>query len=106
MSEIRRYGIPITDLSFIMLPRCHHILKIAPARDGIYIDMWVRVWPDIEGESRRDIVVAGTGNPLPDERIDGYTTDEETVSSMEYFDTVVMPSGAGVWHVWFGPNNG
>lgn len=82
---IWKYQLKITDQQTIEIPCEHKILSVAQ-QNGI-LCMWVEVNPDAY-LSEVDIVICGTGNPIP--HIEGY--------NLIFVGTVVM--NPFVWHVF------
>jgi hypothetical protein len=87
---IHRHPIFVADRVSLWVHPASEVLSVAPARDGegvSRLDVWTTT-PQSPGfkTERRELVIVGTGNPVPAE-------------PLRFIGTCVMPSGL-VWHVF------
>lgn len=78
--------IELADHQVVQIPRCSEILHVAEQRD--HFALWFRCNPS-EPLVPYDVVIRGTGHPLPD-------------NPPPYVGTLVTVGGALVWHVFAG----
>lgn len=84
---IYKYLLDVTDRQTIMLPKGYKVLSIQPQKDALRL--WAKIDTNIQEESPLDIIIIGTGRPLPDD-IDIY----------DHFTTIEMCGGNLVWHIF------
>lgn len=84
MKTIWKYTLEITDRQSISMPIRADILSVAVQNDQICL--WASV-ETTEEELRREIVIVGTGNQMPEDR-------------MRFIGTVLTHQDALVWHIY------
>lgn len=88
MKTIYRYQVPVADRLTVQMPAGATVLSVRPSRGRLddQLDVWAVVDTSAPDEAR-ELLVVGTGNPLPDD-----------VGA--FVGTVLTHGGVFVWHVF------
>lgn len=87
MKKIFKYQIPVVDTQILRLSMGYQILSAGFQDHNLCI--WAMVMPDSMWMSSVEVLIIGTGNPVPD-----------NINTYSFLNTVHDPRGF-VWHIFY-----